>query len=339
MVSIPSSMMATGKRRKKYFAKKTAAEKFAASLRASFAAGHRRAAIPHSLALQAAEAERILEGSGISIAEAARMAVNRMGAPADRETFADRYARAQLGNEGRWSDRYARDMANLWRWVPRWFLSLPCGSIDRETMERALTEGGAKARSTLDARCRYLSAVVGFRDRHHKSAEVAIMSARQCAQMLRACESPAERRAVALLVWAGIRPSAEDGEISRLDWSAVGAAEIYVSREVSKTGSDRYIPIHPRLRRLLRGHPAQGPVAPANWRRVYRRLRGAVEGIAGAQDVTRHTYASHHLAAFGEAATRAAMGHADQSRTLFRHYRAAVNEAAGVRFFGGVKKR
>jgi hypothetical protein len=52
------------------------------------------------------------------------------------------------------------------------------------------------------------------------------------------------------------------------------------------------------------------------------------------QDGTRHAFASHHLVAFGEASTQAAMGHTEGSRTLFRHYRRAVPEEAGKKYFG-----
>jgi integrase len=135
-------------------------------------------------------------------------------------------------------------------------------------------------------------------------------------------------RVVALLLFAGIRPDAEAGEISRLQWEAVGETEIYVSPEVSKVG-DRHVPITPRLRRLLRGHPKSGSVVPAGWRRAWQRIR-RVSGISEMQDVCRHTFASNHLAAFGEDATKQAMGHTAGSSTLFRHYRRAITrESAG----------
>ncbi len=99
-----------------------------------------------------------------------------------------------------------------------------------------------------------------------------------------------------------------------------------------KTGTDRHIPITPRLRRLIKDHPQDGPVIPANWRRVYKKLRRAA-GIRREQDITRHTFASNCLAAYGEHAAKQALGHTANSSTLFRHYRAAVTEAAGKKFF------
>lgn len=78
-VNVPSSMTASGARRRKYFPTLAKAEKFAASVRASHGAGVRGSMISASLALQASEAERILEGSGVTLVEAARMALAKLG--------------------------------------------------------------------------------------------------------------------------------------------------------------------------------------------------------------------------------------------------------------------
>ena len=331
-------MSSDGMRHRKYFSGKTAAKDFAADIRADFGKGNRGLTISHSLATQAAEAERILAGSGISIAEAARMIMAKLATGGSAETFHARHSRAILDGEGRWSSPYRRRVDNLPRCLPAWFMALPCGSIDRPTMERALLENSAKiARSTIDLRCSWISAILNYRERHRKSSDIVILSVPECARLLRACENPAERRTVALLLFAGIRPDAEDGEISRLDWSSVGADEIYVSGDVSKTNSDRHIPLTPRLRRLIRGHPKSGPVMPAGWRKAWKRLRKAA--AITATDVCRHTFASAFLAAFGEHAAKQAMGHSAGSSTLFRHYRRAVTEEAGRRFFGALAPR
>jgi integrase len=331
VVNVPASMSATGKRSRKYFGSETKAKSFAASVRASHGAGLRGAMIPAALALQAAEAARVLELHGVTILEAARAFVARVGT-GSAETLKSRYDKMLLENEERWSDRYKLDMDRLPRWVGKDLMASRLCDITPAMLTAALRENGAASQSTLDTRRRYVSAAMNYETKHRKRTHIDIMTAEQVEQMIQACESPEERRAVALLLFAGIRPSAEDGEISRLDWSAVGKTEIYISRAVSKT-SDHHIPITPRLRRLLRGHPKTGPAVPANWRRVYARLRGSVVGIAGKQDITRHTFASHYLAAYGEEATKRAVGHTAGSSTLFRHYRAAVTEADGKRYF------
>jgi len=336
MVSIPAALSAAGKRERRFFKTEGAAKTFAKGLRSTYLKGHRGGLIAPELAMDAARAAEILQPLGMTLTEAARemvaRAARRTGPP---ETFAERYGRVLVANEEEWSDRYMRDMESLCRYLPAWFHERQCSLIDTDTIRRAVEEGGARALSTIAARSRYVSAVLNYQPTHRKASEIQIMTHAQCAAMLRACETPDQRRAVALLLFAGIRPSAEDGEIARLNWSAVGAAEIYISRQVSKTPADRHIPITPRLRRLLAGHPESGPVAPAGWRRTYQRLRKAAE-LGMAQDVTRHTFASHFLAAYGEAETKQAMGHSAGSQTLFRHYRRAVTTAAGKRFFGVV---
>jgi hypothetical protein len=333
MISIPASMTGEGYRQRRFFADEDEAKKFSAGLRKKYREGQRGGVIPFELAVMAANAAEILEPHGVTILDAARAYVSRLDLVGSPETLQERYQSALLANEGRWSDRYKKDMDRLPRWVGRELMDMRVCDIQPADIANALRAHGAAAQSTIDMRSRYVSAILKHRPRHHRTSEIAIMSPRQCGQMLRACESPEERRAVALLLWAGIRPSAEDGEITRLDWSAVGPADIEIGADISKTGSGRHIPITPRLRRLIKGHPASGPVIPANWRRVYKRLRGAVEGIAGKQDITRHTFASNFLAGFDDKAAKQAMGHTEGSQTLFRHYRKAVTEADGLKFF------
>ena len=331
MVSIPKSMAGSGSREKRFFKEEKHALVFAKKLSSQYHQGLRGGVIPYALALRAAEAQELLEPFELGLVEAARMLVARLKETGSSETFQTRYDAALLANEGRWSDRYQNDMGKLPKWVGKEFMTTRLALIDEPMILAALKKGGAASQSTIDMRRRYVSAITGHRPRHHKSTTIEVLSVTQCAAMLRACESPAERRAVGLLLWAGIRPDAEGGEIVRLDWSAIGEREIYVSGAVAKTNTDRHIPLTPRLKRLIRGHDKDGPVVPANWKRVYQRLRKAA-GISG-QDVTRHTFASNYLAAFGDAKAKQAMGHTAGSDTLFRHYRRAVTEDAGRKFF------
>jgi integrase len=224
-------------------------------------------------------------------------------------------------------------MRRLLNWLPKGFLSLPCGTIDRAVVEAALVQDRPLARSTIDARATRVLAVLHYRERHRKNTEIKILTLAEVEKVLSHCQSVEERRVVALLAFAGIRPDAESGEIARLDWEAVGAKEIYIAPATSKTGSDRHIPLTPRLRAELVGHPTEGPVLPAGWRRSWQRIRKAA-GIAGEQDILRHSFASHYLAATDEARAKAAMGHTAGSSTLFRHYRRAVTQADGLAYFG-----
>jgi len=324
-------MAATGKRVRKTFLNKQDAVRYGATLRKSHNLGMRGGMISATLANQAREAERILEGTGISLVDAAHQSAGRLKDETGKELFKSRYDRAVLAGEEHWSDRYVTDMEKLTRWLPKWFMDLPCGILDRSEIERALTDGRSLSRSTLDNRARMVMAIVGYRERHRKTSSIQILSANERAAMFEACETADEKRAVALLLYAGIRPDSETGEITRLQWEDVGKAQIIVHPETSKTGSDRLIPITPQLRRRIKGHPKSGPVAPSGWKKRWQRIRKTA-GIKG-QDVTRHTFASHFLAWMGEDETKAAMGHTANSSTLFRHYRRAVTKPDGVQYF------
>jgi len=333
MVSVPPTMAADRKRHRKFFATEREAARYASKLRGAHNAGHRAGLISVNLAVDAQEALRVLEPTGLGLVEAAKIVAKQMANSGAQETFSQRYDRAVLDGEGRWSKRYRQDMDRLLRWLPKKFLSLPCGTIDRAVVEAALVQDRPLARSTIDARATRVLAVLHYRERHRKSTEIKILTLAEMEKVLSHCQSVEERRVVALLAFAGIRPDAESGEIARLDWEAVGAKEIYIAPTTSKTGSDRHIPLTPRLRAEIDGHPASGPVLPANWRRAWQRIRKAA-GIAGEQDILRHSYASNMLAATNEERTKSSLGHTAGSSTLFRHYRRAVTQADGLAYFG-----
>lgn len=330
MVSVPPSMAADGKRVRRFFPEWKKAAAFAGSLRATHHAGLRGGLITAALALEAAEAVRILAGTGISLVEAARMAAVKTAAAGASELFRHRYLRAMRVGEMEWSDPYRDRMDKIPRFAPA-LMGMPCGAINREVIEAAILEGGTVSRSTLDVRIRWVTSILNYRERHKRTAEIVILTEEECAALLAACGTREERWTVALLLYAGIRPDAEHGEISRLEWSAVGASEIYISPGGSKTGSDRHIKIRPVLKRLLKGHPKSGDVKPRDWKRRWTVIRKAA-GVT-APDSLRHTCASHHLAAFGEDETKQMLGHAAGSSTLFRFYRRAVTKEEGERFF------
>ena len=307
------------------------AKKFAATLRNQHDSGLRNRAISANLAAEAAVAVDMLAPTGLSLIEVVRMMMKQLSHTGGSETFGQRYERAVAAGKDRWSKRYQSEMRRLPRWLPEKFMAMPCGTIDRAAIEEALVEDRPLKRSTIDARTTRVLAVLNYRERHRRSGEIQILTLAEVEAVLGHCRTPEERRVVALLAFAGIRPDAESGEIARLQWEAVGAKEIYIAPAVSKTGSDRHIPITPRLRELLQGHPASGPVRPAQWKRSWTRIRKAA-GLTG-QDTLRHSYASHILAATSEENAKQCLGHTAGSSTLFRHYRRAVTQADGLAYF------
>lgn len=331
MVSVPENLTSTRKRVRRYFGdNKTKAEKFASKIRTRYHKGERGSLLTVEQSVQAAEALRILEGSGVSLIEAAQEAVRRR-TEGGTETFREKWGRFVDEMEAHWRPRYAKDMGKIPRWVPSLMDRRVC-DITPGMVREAVIAGGAKAESTIAARSIRINSVLTGRGKRRRAAKISILKPWARWRLLRACETPEERWAVALLLYAGIRPDAEEGEISRLDWEHFRKGEIYIPHEVSKTGSDRHIPITPRLAKLIEGHPDEGPVAPAWWYRKWRRIRKLAR-LGSEQDLTRHTFGSHFLAAFGEHEAKQAMGHTRDSDTIFRHYRRAVTTRAGRRYF------
>ena len=123
--------------------------------------------------------------------------------------------------------------------------------------------------------------------------------------------------AVGLMLYAGIRPH----EVERLRWEDVRPGEgiICISPQHSKTGGARHVTIHPPLRKLLAGVQRAGgaSICPPNWRRRWTGLRRAAGFDRWQADVLRHTFATHHLAAFRSyAELQLEMGH--RSAALLR---------------------
>jgi hypothetical protein len=350
-------MSYTGKLERRYFKDPKDAEVFAAKLRTAYHRGERAGVVGPITATTAATAEKILKDAGldVTIAEAVRTYVDARRlldpfsitiaevtkgwlsarkARGDDRTFREAALAFIAEKETQWSDRYGRNIDQTMNALPEWFLETRLPDIDEAVMTKAV-KASVSTPTAIETRLRHVKALASGKGRKKRQKSLTLLSVTQCAAMFRACRSREEIRAVALLLFAGIRPDTTDGEISKLDWSAVKDGAIHVSPEVSKTDTERIIPVRKRLARLLRGHPAGGPVMPLNWKRRFTEIRRAA-GMNDPkfQDGTRHAFASHHLVAFGEASTQAAMGHTEGSRTLFRHYRRAVTEEAGKKYFG-----
>jgi hypothetical protein len=334
VVSIPESMTGTGKRRRTYFEREKDAKAFGAKLRTDYHAGLRGGTVTPELAKMAIEAKKLLDPLGLTIMDAAKAAVERSKAAESNETFEERWEAMVKQGEGHWRGRYADDMGKIPRWVGKSFMQMRVADITDEIVVCALKAHGAAAASTLKARKARVSPILTGRTNKKRGKRVAILDRRQRALLKwRSRKDPQVRRVVGLLLFAGIRPGAEDGEISRLDWSADLGGELYIDHDVSKTGTDRHIPILRRLCWWIRGHPEAGPVAPAGWKVKWQKLRKEA-GISKEQDITRHSFASAYLVQFGEDRTKEAMGHTKGSDTLFKSYRRSVTEREARLYFG-----
>ncbi|MBR5890225.1 MAG: tyrosine-type recombinase/integrase [Akkermansia sp.] len=121
----------------------------------------------------------------------------------------------------------------------------------------------------------------------------ALLKAMQCSPRLQRLES-----AFRLMLWCGIRPE----EVRRLHWSDIDAEEklVYVEGRNSKTGGARAVPLRGGACCLLQQdtNTPTSLIAPANWDRLWRRLRQEAGFAHWQNDALRHTFASMHLKHF-----------------------------------------
>lgn len=356
LVHVPASLSMLGRLERRTFHTSKEAEKFAAKLRTQYHEGRRGGIINPSTAHQATAAEdalkkanldvtvieavrtyidarRILDKHGESIESVVKGWSDARKARGDDRAFIEAATDFIKEKEMDWSDRYRRNIEQTMNALPDWFKEMKLPDLTEQVMLKAVKES-VSTQTAIETRMRHVKSLASGKGRKkRKKASVAILDAEQVKTMLEACDTAAETRAVALLLFAGIRPDAQDGEISKLDWSAVGKKEIHITSDVAKTATERIIPIRPRLAQLIKGHPKEGRVLPPNWAKRIQAIRKAAGMSQGYQDATRHTFASHHLVAYGEASTQAAMGHTEGSRTLFKHYRSAVGEDDAKAYF------
>ncbi len=125
---------------------------------------------------------------------------------------------------------------------------------------------------------------------------------------------------MAIGAFAGLRRA----ELERLDWSEIlfDADLIEVTAKKSKTARRRFIKIQPNLREwLLPVRKHKGKITPANFRKHFDALRTAARIAEWPDNALRHSFASYHIAHFGNTGELALeMGHTD-SGLIFRHYR------------------
>ncbi len=167
-----------------------------------------------------------------------------------------------------------------------------------------------------------------------KVEKPAILTAAESAALLRHAP-PGLRPALALALFAGLRPEAE---IFRLDWSAVNLGDRTIDVSDSKnTTSHRFVDIPDNLRAILTPlAKSSGKVAPEHWS-YYQMLLAARKAAKLGDfpaDVLRHTYASMHYALHKSAErTAEQLGHGSSTRMLHRHYRNRVKEAEARTFW------
>lgn len=174
---------------------------------------------------------------------------------------------------------------------------------------------------------------VGLRALRHRVERPRALAEREVLALLDAAHTPRDRRIIALMGYAGLRPA----EALAVEWQDIAGGLIHVTRSLLSDGTvntpkgfhGRTVRLVPALREALGEAPGEGLVAPARhggplnyrawYRHVWKALRARAEVDCAPYDL-RHTFASRRIA---EGATvvevASEMGHTDPALTLRRY--------------------
>jgi integrase len=166
--------------------------------------------------------------------------------------------------------------------------------------------------------------------REHE-APIGILTPEELAQLL-SVANPETLPYWAIGAFAGLRSA----ELERLEWKDVRFETelIEVSARKSKTASRRLVKIEPALLAWLEPYRReQGLVVPQSHRKLLLEDRPRAGLMKWPPNALRHSFASYHLAHFGNAAKLALeLGHTNAD-LIFRHYREVVTPTEAAKWW------
>ncbi|RYD66207.1 MAG: hypothetical protein EOP83_05595 [Verrucomicrobiaceae bacterium] len=336
-VDVPATLSASGKRERFFYADEKAARKHAAGVRKAYHdRGTHAGTISPALAEEAVKALALLEPFGVSLLTAVRDYVKRQEAHGAQLTFAEAWDRyiAELRKKGR-AEATITDYVRDRKAIPDSFFKLRIAEITETAIAAALDKCTGNRGKTWNRRLREIRAVLSAATSNKtkqvsvKRRDPVILSADKSAELMKLAAAEDCALPFALMLFGGVRPDAEAGELSRITWGNIGEKFISLTGDETKTTDDRMIPISDNLAAWINGHRGE-PILPNNWKRKYQAIRKAA-GITE-QDVLRHSFASHFYRLHGEHETVQAMGHAT-FKTTERFYKRAVTTEDAQKFF------
>ena len=128
--------------------------------------------------------------------------------------------------------------------------------------------------------------------------EIRPLKMAEISALIKSAEMPKNNECAAafgIMLWAGVRPK----EVSRLKWTDINLKEkiIVIRARNSKTGGTRHIDICPALAKWLHKfrRPTEASICPKNWIRKWHKLRKDAGINNWVHDILRHTFASYML--------------------------------------------
>ncbi len=340
VLNLPPSFSASGKRERYVRAKLSDAKKLQREIRKRYHEfGTRASSVPSAVVEDATQAREILEPFGCSLSEAAREYAEKRKAAGATVPVCEAWEIfiATKESEGK-SEAYIKDLTITLEAMPEWFLRMEVASIEGHHIEKAV-DGTIKTRplvraATWNRRIRETGAVINHakntkaKERRGKKKPPNILKDNDQARLLmEIAEEEGCALPFALMLFGGIRPL---GELGKITMEAIGKKSIYISHDEAKTSSDRHIPISKNLRLWIKAW-GQETILPAKWHRLRTAVRKAA-GIAGQQDILRHTFGSAFYRIHGEQETLQAMGHGGW-QTFQAHYKRAISLEDALEFF------
>jgi integrase len=337
-VNVPKSLSADGKRHRHFYASEKRAKAHLKRLeRAYHEMGVKGSVLDPVVESMAQRATEMLKGFDVTLLDVVREYVERHKTSGARLTLNEAWEayKARLVADGK-SESSVNDYARDLRSLPEWFKKTVVGTIDGSMMEKALDECTSKRGSSWNRKLRETKAVITEAMRTDAkqvridSKAPAIIKADTAQKLMEYADAHGCALPFALMLFAGIRPDKDAGEITRLSWENIHDDHIEISKEISKTESDRHIPISDNLRQWL-DHCHGDDIIPTGWGRKYAAAR-AHAGISEEQDVLRHTFGSMFYRLHDETQTIQAMGHTS-FKTFEKHYKKAVTRDEALAFF------
>jgi|TARA_B100000959_G_scaffold93150_1_gene98938 hypothetical protein len=340
ILNVPPSFSASGKRERYARSKLADAKKLQRQVRKKYhELGTRASNISAGIAEDATAALELLKPFNVSLLEAAREFVKKRKAAGAtiplREAWADFIV--SLEEKGRSADHIDGHRKTI-ALMPEWFLDTEVAAIEGGDLEKALDET-IRTRPitrgpTWNRRLREVRSVLNWaknteakENRTKRKPPKILKDNDQARLLMRLAEEDDCALPFALMLFAGIRPK---GELSRIGLQDIRRKYIYVGPDEAKTGSDRQIPISGNLRLWIKAWD-QETILPHGWQKRCQAIRRAA-GIAGQQDILRHSFGSNFYRIHGEQETLLAMGHGNW-QTFVNHYKRAVSLERAREFF------
>ncbi len=360
LVNIPASLSETGKRKREFFESKRLAEARIRGLsrissRESSRSDLAKALEPHGATLWEAvnffitmqsQFQPALDEHGATIEEAVRDFLHRQRERAQSVEFCKAFAEFQEAKAHRRS-RTKDDYRNVSDRMGAHFKGKLLSDITAREIDAAISKecpgdhGRRKFMAVLKTlfnwsiRRDYLSKnpILKLDPVELRPSQKPILTNDQVNSLLTKCTN--EILPYYLFgLFCGIRPK----ELQRLDWEHVNIEErhVFVPGPASKTWEHRYVEISDNLLEWIELCCGEklGRICPGDFGQKHRANYNRAGIAVWKQDVMRHTFASNHLAHFGNLdALLQAMGHRSSPQTLWRYYHKARTKSEARQFW------